>query len=196
MNTMNARSSKGPRYEPQRRNRGTSSRTPVKVSVMPSRTAVRTLSDSGTFACARRTAAPVGSVTFQSPAARKTMEMRIAAVQLNATCQPRCSGKGTKISLDTATPSAMYPVYIDRDACGRPSTELPDFDNPGRSDQFVGGVPEFQPHAAAEIARLQQRSTPVRPTERHAGGTRAVMRVSANLSASLAQVQDGIAVVL
>src|SRR5580692_1726529 len=120
MKTMNVKRSSVPSQAPQRRNRGISSRTPVNVSRMPSPTAVRTLRDSGTLAWARRAPAPVGSVIFQRPATRKTMEIRTAAVRLNATCHPRGASKGTRTSFETAIPSAIYQlVYIGKTTGGK-----------------------------------------------------------------------------
>ena len=87
-----ARSSRLAIQAPQRRNRGTRIATPANVSAMPKARAAGKLRNSGSFACAMRTAAPGASVIFHKPETRKTTAVRIAAPQLTAAFQPDNSG--------------------------------------------------------------------------------------------------------
>ena len=88
MKIMKAISSAPPSHAPQRRKRGNSNSTAVKVSAMPKPMAAARLSDCGTRACAMRTAAPGASVNFQRPEPRKISPSKIAPTQLNVVFQP------------------------------------------------------------------------------------------------------------
>src|SRR5689334_11085731 len=92
---MNTSSSAPASHAPHLRNLGTSTSTAVTVSAMPSSRAAARLRFSGTLACARRTAAAMGSVIFHSPATMNNSDVRIAAIQLRAVFQAGSSSVGT-----------------------------------------------------------------------------------------------------
>src|SRR5260370_1197994 len=79
---MNATSNAPVRNAPQRRKRGTSSSAPPNVSPIPSSTADGRLTAAGSLACARRAAAPNGSVIFHTPATIKSAARSTAAATL------------------------------------------------------------------------------------------------------------------
>src|SRR5579872_7452153 len=78
-------------HEPHLRKRGTSTKTAVTVSAMPSSNAAARLRLSGTLAWASRTDMPTGSVIFQRPDTIKMIDVKIAEIQLRLVFHPGSS---------------------------------------------------------------------------------------------------------
>ena len=109
--TMKAINSSAAAAAPHRRKRGTSTRTPLTVSAIPNSSAAARLSDSGTLACAIRTAAAWGSVIFQMPDTRNKRPSRMAEPQLSMVFQPgRSSGIAQAPPPGCAILSVMVPI--------------------------------------------------------------------------------------